>query len=89
MRRFVAVVAHETQDHVAAHREAGDVNFTQAFATGEFVRQDTVDVARHPAVVKRAREVLRVAAVAHVHADDVEPFAESLLRSAAHVERLA
>ena len=88
-RRFARVLAREAQDHVAAHREARDVNFPETLAPGEFVVDDAVDVGGHAAVVERRREVLRAAAVAHVHADDVEACGESLPRRAEYVERVA
>jgi hypothetical protein len=87
-RRPGPVVAGEPQDHVAAHREPGEEDLRQPLAPGQLFEDDAADVLRHPAVVERGGEVLGAAAVAHVHADDVEAAAVSLLRRAEHVERV-
>src|ERR1051325_2887206 len=88
-REVRAVVARELQDHVAAHREARDVDARESLAPREFFDDDAFSVAPHAAVVERLREALRPAAVAHVHPHYVEARAVSLARSAYDVERLA
>ncbi len=82
-----AELAGELEHEIAAHRVADERDAAQAEAGGERAH-DRGDIAREAGVVERGREGFGAAAVAHVHADDVEAGAPHLVGVADDVLRL-
>ena len=86
-RSAAAPLASEFEHQIAAHRIANERDAAKVLLGGKVVN-DSANIARERGVVKSGGQIFGIAAVAHVHADDVEASGKGTRGEALNIARV-